>query len=204
MLSPTFPQSSGSQSSVPQNPLVPKILVSRDQYRSCHICLPGDDQRTAAIVVDGAVYGLVKVVKSRKQALEICDRLAAKGSQTVITTIAKGEAIWRIEPDAAIAAPSHNPNLIPAKPATDAPACRILGSSNQYQSCHIYVPDLEQRLEAIIFNGSYYALFKVVDNRQQALEIAAKLSRRGDTPIITPKEQGDAVWVLEPEALLAV
>ena len=86
-----------SQSPVNQSDLTPKILESRDQYRSCHICLPGEDYRTAAIVVQGKYYSLVKVVQERARSLEIGKRLTTAGIEAVITQLAKGFAIWRLE-----------------------------------------------------------------------------------------------------------
>lgn len=80
----------------------PKILESRDQYRSCHICLPEEEYRVAAVIVDGTYYSLVKVVQDRPRSLEIAKRLVAAGNAAVITKLAKGYAIWRLETEAYI------------------------------------------------------------------------------------------------------
>ncbi len=194
MLSPTFPQSAEKSLT-----LKPEVLESREQYCCCHIRLPGDEQRTAAIRVAGKYYSLVKVVKERQQAVEICHRLLAKGRKTLITRIAKGNAIWMFEPDALLEDAAHTAQ--PPQPPLNAPTCKILGAQSRYQLCQIYLPDLDERLEAILLDGKYYGLFKVVETRQQALELAVKLGRRGDETLITQTEQGkDAIWVLEPDA----
>jgi len=95
MLSPTR-----SQSPIDHLGSTPKILESRDQYRSCHICLPEEEYRVAAVIVDGRYYSLAKVVQDRLRSLEIAKRLLAAGTEAVITKLAKGYAIWRLEPDA--------------------------------------------------------------------------------------------------------
>lgn len=76
----------------------------------------------------------------------------------------------------------------------------ILEAKSQYQHCHIYVPDLEQRLSAIYANSKYYSFLKIVPNRSKALEIAARLQQRHDEPILTITPKGYAIWVWEPEA----
>ncbi|WP_421657898.1 hypothetical protein [Leptothermofonsia sp. ETS-13] len=198
MLSPTFPQSAEKSLT-----LEPKVLESREQYCCCHIQLPGDEQRTAAIRVSGKYYSLVKVVKEYPQAIEICRRLLAKGRETLITKIAKGNAIWMFEPDASFDVLAHA-DFRPIQSSFPAPTCKILGTQPRYQLCQIYLPDLDDRIEAILLDGKYYGLFKVVETRQQALELAARLGRRGDETVITQTEQGkDAIWVLEPDARLA-
>lgn len=193
MLPSTLPQSSAE----PPN-TSPKILESRTQYRSCHIRLPGDEQRMAAIVVNQNYYSLIKVCKDPRQALIICSRLFSNGHQALITKIAKGFAVWRLEPDAMV--DSSRQKRPVASQVNPSPTCKILTSPDQYQPCLIRVPDLDEQLQAILTDGKYYGLFKPVENRQQALEIAARLGRRGDDTIITKTEQGENVWVLEPEA----
>ncbi|QZZ21147.1 hypothetical protein J5X98_01165 [Leptothermofonsia sichuanensis E412] len=194
MLPSTFPQSTNQSSS-----LNPRLLESRTQYRSCHIRLPGDSHRTAAIVVEGKYYSLVKVTQTRQQTLEICRRLIVKGHQILITKIAKGYAIWVFEPDAIPQTPPRSSTSPVHKPIAS-PTCRILSDRSRYLMCQIRVPDLDEHLEAIQVDGRYYGLFKVAETRQQALEFAVKLGRRGDETIITRTPEGDAIWVLEADA----
>ncbi len=193
MLPPTLPQSSADPSRS-----LPRLLESRTQYRSCHIRLPGDEHRMPAIVVNHKYYSLIKVCKDPRQALTICSRLLSNGHDALMTKIAKGVAVWRLEPDAM--ADSSRQKRPPAHQANPSPTCKILTSPGQYQTCLVRVPDLDEQLQAILMDGKYYGLFKAVENRQQALEIAARLGRRGDDTVITKTEQGEAVWVFEPEA----
>jgi hypothetical protein len=183
-----------------ESPNLPlKILEARREYNSCHIRLPGEDQRLSAIVVNGKYYSLFRVVSDRKQAIDTCIRLAARGDMTVITKTAKGCAIWVLESDAE-PAPPHQPKADSPDQIPHLANCRILESRKEYQPCHIRVPDLDKRLAAVKVDGKYYGLLKVVDSREKALDLAARLQRRGDEAIITRLTQGDAVWVLEPEA----
>jgi len=179
----------------------PKVLESRNQYRPCHISLLGDEHRSAAILVDSKYYGLVKVVKESQRALEICNRLSAKGTDAVITLIAKGYAIWLHEPDARPAPPMGSQSSSSNK-RMNAPACTVLDPYIQPRVCQIRVPDLAEPLRAIVIDGKYYGLFKVAEARSQALELAAKLGLRGDETVITKTDEGNAVWVFEPDAVL--
>nr|WP_290228232.1 hypothetical protein [Trichocoleus desertorum] len=178
----------------------PRILQSRTQYQPCHIRVPDLDDRIVAIRVDGKYYSLMKLVKERQQALEIANRLSNKGEETIITATVKGDAIWVLERDAYLDLPAQ-----PASATTQPKslgAAKILESRSQYRPCHIRVPDLDHRLSAIAVEGQYYSFFKVVKDRAQALEVAARLARRGDQTAITSTVKGEVVWVLEPEAEL--
>jgi len=179
----------------------PKILESRSQYRACHICLPGETQRMAAIVFDDRFYSLFKVVKHRQKALELCSRLAARGTETLITQTPKGDVIWTLEPDAYV---EVKPNSSPAKapPDLSLPSYRMLESRSEYRACHIRVPDLDKPLAALMVDSRFYGLFKIVDTQQHAIDLAARLERKGNESVITRVSQGYSVWVLEPEARL--
>lgn len=190
-----------AQSSVDYLDLTPKILESRDQYRSCHICLPGEDYRVAAVVMDGEYYGLVKVVNDRPRSLEVAKRLTSAGKAAIITKLAKGYAIWRLEPEAYIDACPRSPSQA-SKQVTDAPLCKILESRSEYQACHISLADSDQRLAAVLVDGNYYGLLKVVTTQQQALTLATRLQRKDVGAVITKAVQGYAVWFLEPNAVV--
>jgi hypothetical protein len=85
-----------------------------------------------------------------------------------------------------------------------ASACaKILKNRNQYLACHICVPDSEQCLAAIFLEKAYYSFFKFEKDAHRAMQVAAKLIRRGDVSVITEIPKGFAIWVLEKEAELA-
>lgn len=183
----------------------PRILESRTQYQPCHIRVPDLDDRIVAIRVDSQFYSLLKLVKERQQAVEIANRLASRGEAVIITATVKGDAIWVLEPEAYLDLPTSTPLAAPTQasaPSNRAGATKILESRSQYSPCHIRVPDLDHRLAAIAVEGQYYSFFKIVKDRSQALEVAARLARRGDQTTITSTTKGEVVWVLEPEATL--
>lgn len=179
-----------------------KILDSRNQYRSCHIRVPDQDKRLAAIQVGEKYYSFFKVVKDTQQAQEIYTRLARRGDETVVTKTVKGLAIWVWEPeffleksDLELAAKDQKQTV-----SVNFAPVRVLESRGQYQPCHVRVPDLDKRLAAILVDGKYYGLLKVVRDEQQAFELAARLEKRGNETIIVRNARGYTVWVLEPDA----
>lgn len=190
-----------SQSPSDQPDSTPKLLESRDQYRSCHVCLPGESYRVAAIAVADQYYSLVKVVRERQRSLEIAKRLLAMGKAAVITKLAKGYAIWRLEPDAYTESCPRLPSQSSAQPENPT-HCKVLESRSEYQTCHISMLDRDKRLAAVRVDSNYYGLHKVVTTQEQALALAVRLQRKGDSVVITKTAQGHTVWVLEPEAVV--
>ncbi|MGG6267620.1 hypothetical protein ACQ4M3_11820 [Leptolyngbya sp. AN03gr2] len=85
-------------------------------------------------------------------------------------------------------------------PSADLSRCKILESRDQYRSCHIRVPDSEERMAAIVLGDRYYSFFRLVKDSQKALQIAAKLVYRGDEVAMTRTIKGDVIWIYESEA----
>jgi hypothetical protein len=77
----------------------------------------------------------------------------------------------------------------------------ILTSREQYQTCRIYITDASECLLAILFEGQYYRFVKVATDREQALNIAARLDKRGEHTIITSTDGRHAVWELALDAV---
>ncbi len=71
-----------------------------------------------------------------------------------------------------------------------------------YHTCHVYVPDLGERLPAICVGQKYYSFLKVVKEKQKALDIVAKLYNSGDRALITSCSKAYAIWVWEPDVSL--
>lgn len=178
----------------------PIVLESRSEYRACHIRVPDQEHRLAAIQVADQYYSFFKTAKDKDQALQVAARLALRGDPSVLTKAAKGYAIWVLEPEAYLG-PQTKIEADVDNGLASLSNCKILEARSDYQSCHIQVPDLDKYLAAIQYEGKYYALLKTVHDRQQALELAARMSKRGDPILITRTSQGDAVWVLEPDAI---
>lgn len=88
------------------------------------------------------------------------------------------------------------PNLTESGPAPT----KIIQSQNQYRTCQIRVPDLQQPVPAIRVDNEFYSFFKAVEEAEKAFEIVAKLGSGGDSTVITKTPKGYAIWVKEPLA----
>ncbi|QKD81252.1 hypothetical protein HPC62_02870 [Thermoleptolyngbya sichuanensis A183] len=97
------------------------------------------------------------------------------------------------------ASPSGLPNL----PSSTLPTVEILELRTDYRSCHIVLPDSNERTAAIALAGEYYSFFRVEKSEARAQSICAKLMQRGHRPVITRVPKGFVVWTLEPNAQLA-
>ncbi|MDG2615682.1 hypothetical protein P7L53_05430 [Thermoleptolyngbya sichuanensis XZ-Cy5] len=97
------------------------------------------------------------------------------------------------------ASPSGLPNL----PSSTLPTVEILELRTDYRSCHIVLPDSNERTAAIALAGEYYSFFRVEKSEARAQSICAKLMQRGHQPVITRVPKGFVVWTLEPNAQLA-
>lgn len=89
-------------------------------------------------------------------------------------------------------------NLIQPGPAPT----KIIQSQNQYRTCQIRVPDLQQPIPAIRVDNEFYSFFKAVEEAGKTLEIVAKLGSGGDSTVITKTAKGYVIWVKEPFAEL--
>lgn len=76
-------------------------------------------------------------------------------------------------------------------------------ASGEYRTCHVCLPDMQQRLPAIVVEEQYYSYFKTVKERHQALKVVAKLFENKDDALITQSPKGYNIWVLEPSAYLS-
>lgn len=81
-------------------------------------------------------------------------------------------------------------------------SCKLLTSRDQYQTCHIVVPDLEQPLAAIQLGDRYYGLFQTLTDSERVLKVLIKLHQRGDEVIVTKAGKSYILWIWEPEANL--
>lgn len=85
-----------------------QILLSRSQYQTCHIRLPGSEKRCPAIFVDRDYFSLVKVFSDLESTLAAKAKLDWNGDRTVITQLATGYALWVWEPEAKSDLPPEN------------------------------------------------------------------------------------------------
>jgi hypothetical protein len=80
---------------------------------------------------------------------------------------------------------------------------RLFLKLGQYRGCHVRVEDMPERLAAIAVDSEFYSFFKMVSDRDKALDIVARLFDAGDDALITENPKGYAIWLLEPTAVLA-
>jgi hypothetical protein len=85
----------------------------------------------------------------------------------------------------------------------DADQPLILESRTLYRSCHIVLTETGERMPAITYGNQFYSFFRSERDRARALELATKLRQRDHLPLLTQTPKGFAIWVFEPDALLA-
>ncbi|BAU42740.1 hypothetical protein [Leptolyngbya sp. O-77] len=96
-----------------------------------------------------------------------------------------------------------SPSGLPNVSSSRLPTVKILELRTDYRSCHIVLPDSNERTAAIALAGEYYSFFRVEKSEARAQSICAKLIQRGHRPVITRVPKGFAVWTLEPNAQIA-
>jgi hypothetical protein len=175
------------------------VLLSREQYRSCHIRVPDQEQPLAAIWLGDRYFSFFQALSDSKRALGLVIKLSHRGDAAAITPIAKGYAIWIWESDATLV--TRHQAISPNLPRLVEPAfCKLLVSQDQYKKLEIHVPDLEQSILAIQTDGQYYSIFRVESQVEKVLEIVAKITLRGDETAIARMDAGYAICIWEPEA----
>lgn len=71
---------------------------------------------------------------------------------------------------------------------------------DEYETCHIRIPNLTERLPAIASENKYYSFARSFPNIKKALAAKAKLEWGGDRVVVTQTAKGYAIWVWEPDA----
>jgi hypothetical protein len=78
---------------------------------------------------------------------------------------------------------------------------KLFVEKGDYQTCHIQLPDGDERMAAISIEGKLFSLFKIVSDREKALDILARLYDGGDNATITEIPKGFSIWIEEPTAV---
>jgi hypothetical protein len=175
-----------------------RLLQSRSQYQSCHIRVPDIEERLPAILLDQKFYSFFRVVFDEEQLLSMVTKFDQQAQELIVTRVTKGYALWLLESTAHIDATRSNAS----KASPDAFPYRILESRNGYKPCRIQVPDVEQRLVAILLDGAYYSFFAVTEDKKSIVKMMAKTDLTVEQVVVTTTVKGYVVWVLEPQALL--
>lgn len=183
------------------SPINCKLLISREQYTTCHIQVPESSHRLPAICLDHDCYSFFKTVKTAQKTLELVIKLGLRGDRSAITQTKLGYIIWVYEPEAKrMGARQKVRNSTLSDPIPS--SCIILASRNDYTPCYIRVSDFPEQLPAIQHRDNYYSLFRKEPDAEQVLTMAAKLTRRGDEVLIAPAKEGYALCILEPAAIV--
>ncbi len=97
--------------------------------------------------------------------------------------------------------------ISPSKPSNVArilQPVKFLSQREQYVTCHVKVPGDPHRLSAIALNGRFYSFFRLCQQVSKALGLILKLTGRGDAVVVTSTSRGYALWVEEPDAVVAL
>lgn len=76
----------------------------------------------------------------------------------------------------------------------------ILLARNDYATCYIRIPNLKERLPAVLIENRYYSFARAFPDLKKALAAKVKLEWGGDRVVITQTAKGYAIWVWEPDA----
>lgn len=150
-------------------------ILQPNAYRLCQIQVPDLDQSLRALRMRGRYYSLFRTVGSASEAQDLLSRLQGRGDVAVATREEKGYGIWVLEPA----------RIVPRQ---------------EFKTCHVRVPDLEEALPAIALDDEYYSFFKTAETLDQAQIWLDKLQQKGDFVVLTQAGKRLGLWVYEPEA----
>lgn len=170
------------------------LLASRHQYASGHVWVPDLEQPVAAIWVGDRFYSFFKTIRA-EETFKLIEKLSQRGDRVALTETAQGYALWIWEVSAAPTQATHNRQVRNRHPAP-APCLLV---TRRVDPIEIWVPDLDQPLDAIYLGDKYYSIFRVEPEIAKALELTAKITQRGDEAAIARLEKDYAVCIWEPE-----
>jgi hypothetical protein len=178
-----------------------KFLLERQLYQSCHMLSPDVDHRLPAIYVDNQFYSFFKVLPDPQKVLDVIVRLGKRDDKVAVTLTKRGFAVWAHEPGGRYAPPSQNPGRA-MQPVFGPKACLVVTEADAYNICQVQVPDMAEPLQAISYRDRYYSIFKQEPEARKLVEMAAKLTQRGDDILITLGSSAYILALLEPNGKL--
>jgi hypothetical protein len=181
-----------------------KLLAQREDYRTCHIQIPGEAGRLPAIALDGKFYSFFRSLQDPAKALTVLLKLSALGNQAVLTPTHRGYAIWVNEPAAVPSTPTGQPNSRYLSPTYGPADCWIIGDHQPgYRTCSLKVPDLPDIVPGLANGQKLFSLYRLEPSPDSALQLGARLSQRGDELVILHGAEGYAICIYEPGATVA-
>lgn len=187
----------GSLAAAPTQAMACKLLFDRDLYAPCHIRVPDTDHRLSAIYVDNQFYSFLKIVPEARKALDIVMRLGKRDHTAALTRTRRGYAVWAHEAGARYAPPARQPGH-GIRPVFGPEMCLMVADHSAYQPCRLQVPDVAKSLSGLAYSNRYYSIFKQEIDAAKVLDIAAKLSRRGDETLLVIEPPNFTLALLEP------
>lgn len=170
-----------------QAPASCKLLISRRQYRTCHINVPDLEQHLSAIQTGNDFYSFYKVFSDPQKLIHLICKLGNRGDRMALTRSPKGYTLWVSEPDAKLLV-RNNQSSGKNPPVGDNPAyCKILPLQAEFSPCMVTVPKIGQCL-ALQLGDRFYRFFKLEKDFEGVLNVAGRLSRQGsETMIVTAR-----------------
>ena len=176
-----------------------KLLTYKGQYSTCHIKVPDVEVKLPAIKIDGQYYSLFRRFDQAAATLAALEKLAHNGDDLALMQQDNGGYVmWALEADAQeFKAPRQAGRPWPTHgPAT----CLMLGDAHQYHQCYVQVPDLALPMVAIHYEDRFYSVYQSALAEIAALDLATRLTGRGNASAIASTPKGFAVCLWEPEA----
>lgn len=80
--------------------------------------------------------------------------------------------------------------------------CKLLTYKGQYSTCHIKVPDVDEKLSAIKIGNQYYSLFRRFEDAEAAMSALNKLAGQDNELLALTKPNNNSyiMWALELDA----
>ncbi len=185
----------------PTQAMACKLLFDRDLYTPCHIRVPDTNHRLPAIYVDNQFYSFFKAIPDARKTLEVITRLGKRDNAAAITPTRRGYAIWVHEEEARYAPPARQPGY-GIRPVFGPTPCLVVTDPAAYRPCRLQVPDVTKSLNALAYDNQYYSVFKQETDAAKVLEIAAKLTRRGDETLLVIEPPTFTLALLETNGRL--
>lgn len=180
-----------------------KLLIYKGQYSPCHIKVPDVDTKLAAINIDGRYYSLFRQFDDATAVIQTFHKLSNSGGEELaLTQQHNGRYVmWVLELAAQALKGRRKQGL--AWPTYGPANCLMLGDAKQYHQCYVQVPDVMQPLVAVHYDDRFYSVCKPGLEAADALDLAAKFTRRGNDSAIASTQKGYAVCLWEPEAIMS-
>jgi hypothetical protein len=181
------------------------VLISRQQYLTCHIKVNDVDLPIAAIAIGKDFYSYFRIIPKSHEVFKFILRLSYRGDRFVVTLAPKGYVLWLYEPQAQMVhhRPQQLTKLVGLAPL---PPTHFLISLRQCQLEDLQIPGMKDPLPGLTYADRAFSLLEIEANTNVILEMVGRLGAQHHETIIlvlkTEEESNFAICVHEPEAEL--